>query len=109
MTDQPPPIRRDQLPAIPPPEWEFYRWADDSLTAGDRSRINGVAAPVVRRRVTYGDWEPVTPPYWAHGVIPPGANAEDCPRCIGANLPYPWICPGHPATVSTPTIEEPTT
>lgn len=30
-------------------------------------------------------------------AIPPSRNAEDCPRCTGANLPYPWICPGHPA------------
>ena len=22
------------------------------------------------------------------------ANAEDCPACTGAALPYPWICPG---------------
>lgn len=29
-------------------------------------------------------------------AIPPGANAEDCPRCDTDTLPYPWICPGHP-------------
>lgn len=23
-------------------------------------------------------------------------NAEDCPLCDTAALPYPWICPGHP-------------
>ncbi|MEU8136076.1 hypothetical protein [Streptodolium elevatio] len=28
--------------------------------------------------------------------IPPGENAEDCPYC-GSDLPYPWICKGHPA------------
>src|SRR5690606_1677490 len=25
-------------------------------------------------------------------------NAEDCPLCDTASLPYPWICPGHPDT-----------
>ena len=25
-------------------------------------------------------------------------NAEDCPLCDTAALPYPWICPGHPDT-----------
>jgi hypothetical protein len=28
---------------------------------------------------------------------PPGTNASDCPECSGKNLPYPWICKGHPA------------
>lgn len=32
----------------------------------------------------------------AEGDIPPGENAEDCPKCATANLPYPWICKGHP-------------
>lgn len=27
----------------------------------------------------------------------PGGNAEDCPRCAGTDLPYPFICPGHDA------------
>lgn len=30
-------------------------------------------------------------------AIPPGGNAEDCPRCEGTNPPYPFLCPGHPA------------
>jgi len=25
-------------------------------------------------------------------------NAEDCPLCDTAAMPYPWICPGHPDT-----------
>ncbi|MFI6986080.1 hypothetical protein ACIBSV_47010 [Embleya sp. NPDC050154] len=32
-------------------------------------------------------------------AIPPGENAEDCPRCDPTDpavAVYPWICPGHP-------------
>lgn len=32
-------------------------------------------------------------------AVPPGRNAEDCPRCTGTNPPYPFICPGHPAEI----------
>jgi hypothetical protein len=39
-----------------------------------------------------------TPPVdGAPGPIPPGGNAEDCPRCNDPLLPYPWVCPGHGA------------
>lgn len=40
-------------------------------------------------------------------------NAEDCRLCDTADLPYPWICPGHPDTpenrqraVQEPTAEQ---
>lgn len=35
-------------------------------------------------------------------AIPPGGNAEDCPRCFGTNPPCPFLCPGHPAQESRP-------
>ncbi|WP_217235429.1 hypothetical protein [Streptomyces sp. AC555_RSS877] len=63
---QPEPIRKSLLPCTPPPEWEFH------TVLGARSDTSGVAlfpgdtGPVViRRRVSYGDWEPVRPGCWA--------------------------------------------
>ncbi|MGW7247731.1 hypothetical protein [Streptomyces decoyicus] len=43
----------------------------------------------------------VTP---AGAPIPPGGNAEDCPRCTGTNPPYPFLCPGHPAEAQQDTV-----
>jgi hypothetical protein len=51
-----------------------------------------------------------TPPVdGAPGPIPPGGNAEDCPRCNDPLLPYPWICPGHDARTApdNPAVERP--
>lgn len=38
---------------------------------------------------------------WDDPAAHAGGNAEDCPACSGANLPYPFICPG-PATAHIP-------
>jgi hypothetical protein len=59
------PIRKSLLPCIPPPEWDFHTWfprpdGGGDLVPGQHSR--GVQ---IRRRITYGDWEPVRPDYWA--------------------------------------------
>ncbi|MFF3151851.1 hypothetical protein [Streptomyces sp. NPDC057910] len=55
--------------------------------------IPGDTGPrVIRRRVTYGDWQPVHPDHWANEHV--GGNAEDCVACEGTNPPYPFICPG---------------
>lgn len=66
MTEPTEPIRKGLLPCIPPPEWEFH------TVCGARTGTDGVALfpgdtgpVVVRRRVSYGDWEPVRPDRWA--------------------------------------------
>ncbi|MFF4536587.1 hypothetical protein [Streptomyces aureus] len=64
---QPEPIRKGLLPTTPPAEWEF----SSAFATGPDAEpglllIPGDAGPVVvRRRVTYGDWEPVRPDRWA--------------------------------------------
>jgi hypothetical protein len=49
---EPEPVRKSQLPTTPPPEWEI-------------TTVGGKGSAVVRRRVTFGDWEPVLPDHWA--------------------------------------------
>ncbi|MFF8412877.1 hypothetical protein [Streptomyces omiyaensis] len=64
MTEQPEPIRKSQLPTTPPPEWEI-------------TTVGGKDSAVVRRRVTFGDWEPVFPNRWAdEPAAPAGATAR---------------------------------
>ncbi|MDH6610256.1 hypothetical protein M2164_005891 [Streptomyces sp. SAI-208] len=66
-TPTPEPIRKSSLPSTPPPEFVF------STVLGARPDgqpgcmlLPGDMGPVVvRRRVTYGDWEPVRPDRWA--------------------------------------------
>ncbi|MET9517453.1 hypothetical protein [Streptomyces sp. NPDC002994] len=67
MPDQPAPVRKSELPCMPPPEWEFFRIGDpgELPIPGDNPRMNGHIWAIVRRRVTYGDWEPVRPDHWA--------------------------------------------
>lgn len=65
MTDQPAPISRRSLPCIPSPEWEFHTWFPLPDGGGDMVPGQRQRGIVVRRRVTYGDWEPVTPDRWA--------------------------------------------
>jgi hypothetical protein len=61
------PIRKGLLPTTPPPEWEFSSaFATGPEDAPGLLLVPGDAGPVVvRRRVTYGDWEPVRPDRWA--------------------------------------------
>ncbi|WP_432124034.1 hypothetical protein [Streptomyces sp. C10-9-1] len=64
-------IRKSILPTIPPTEFEFSTVLSSNtaclLLPGDSGRV------VVRRRVTYGDWEPVRPDHWADE---PGTDAQ---------------------------------
>lgn len=76
QTDEAQPIRKGLLPCIPPPEWEF------STVYGARTGTDGCALfpgdtgpVVVRRRVSYGDWEPVRPDRWAPEPPPDGLSA----------------------------------
>lgn len=64
-TNEPEPIRRSDLPCIPPPEWEFHTWFPHPGGGGDMVRGQRQRGVQVRRRVSYGDWEPVRPDYWA--------------------------------------------
>ena len=78
MTDQPrEPIRKSLLPCIPPPEWEFH----SVLGAPHGCALLPVdtGAVVVRRRVIYGDWEPVRPDRWAPE---PPSGALSAPRSV---------------------------
>ncbi|MFG2269104.1 hypothetical protein ACGFNY_04940 [Streptomyces chartreusis] len=60
------PIRKDLLPCTPPPEWEFHTVYGARTGTDGCALFPGDAGPVViRRRVTYGDWEPVRPDCWA--------------------------------------------
>ena len=61
--------------------------------------------PTGRVRVTAGDVITRGPDgsYSARPAVPPthlpkGTNAEDCPACEGTNPPYPFLCPGPPAS-----------
>lgn len=76
----PDPIRKGLLPCTPPAEWEFH------TVLGARSDTEGVAlfpgdaGPVViRRLVTYGDWEPVRPELWA---AEPKGDAAAAPAAV---------------------------
>ncbi|MGW7617365.1 hypothetical protein ACWGLG_16165 [Streptomyces antimycoticus] len=65
MTTEPAPIRRSDLPCIPPPESEIFTWFPHPDGGGDMVRGQRQRGVQVRRRVTYGDWEPVRPDRWA--------------------------------------------
>ncbi|MFF8656781.1 hypothetical protein [Streptomyces huasconensis] len=65
MTEQPEPIRKSVLPCTPPPEWEFHTWFPHPHGGGDLVPGQHTRGAHVRRRVTYGDWEPVFPDRWA--------------------------------------------
>lgn len=90
MTDQTAePIRKGVLPTTPPPEYEFHTAIGTShgcvLVPSDAGPV------VVRRRVTYGDWEPVRPDRWAgepetdaEPAVPPPADRAALRQCIAA-------------------------
>ena len=88
MNTDPQPIRKSSLPTTPPPEFEFSTVlggeAGCMLLPGDTGPV------VVRRRVTYGDWEPVRPDRWADepmpetaagGVVSAAPDQPDAPVC----------------------------
>ncbi|MCX4974260.1 hypothetical protein [Streptomyces sp. NBC_00620] len=63
MTDTDEPIRKSLLPCTPPPEWEFH--SVFGAPSGCMLLPSDAGPVVVRRRVSYGDWEPVRPDHWA--------------------------------------------
>jgi len=80
------PIRKSSLPCTPPSEYEFHTvhgGQPDSagvlLIPGDDS-----GPVVVRRRVTYSDWEPVRPDRWADEPEP-----NQAVRVTEGAKPYP--------------------
>jgi len=87
---EPEPVRKSQLPTTPPPEWEI-------------TTVGGKGSAVVRRRVTFGDWEPVLPDHWADepdpgirdaarqasGQQPECAPCNDTGACNGGPCAHP--------------------
>ncbi|MFD8899843.1 hypothetical protein [Streptomyces ardesiacus] len=78
------PIRKSSLPTTPPSEYEFH-----TVHGGQPDSPGVLLIPdddsgpvVVRRRVTYGDWEPVRPDHWADEAAPAQV-------VTGASAPYP--------------------
>jgi hypothetical protein len=63
MTEQLDPIRKSLLPCTPPPEWDFRSVL--GAPHGAMLMPFDTGPVVIRRRVTYGDWEPVRPDRWA--------------------------------------------
>ncbi|MDX3531184.1 hypothetical protein P1P75_33470 [Streptomyces sp. ID05-39B] len=63
----PHPISQSSLPPVPPPEWEFSTvlGARPDGQPGIMLLPGDTGGVVVRRRVSYGDWEPVRPDHWA--------------------------------------------
>jgi hypothetical protein len=74
MTDKPEPIRKSLLPCTPPPEWEFSTVI--GTVAGCMLVPSDAGDVVVRRQVSYGDWEPVRPDRWAEEPPSDAALAE---------------------------------
>jgi hypothetical protein len=61
----PKPIRKSDLPTIPSPEWEFHTWFPHPDGGGDMVPGERQRGVLVRRRISYSDWEPVRPDRWA--------------------------------------------
>lgn len=80
MTHQPEPIRKSSLPTTPPPEWEFHTVTGARTGTDGCALFPGDTGPVVvRRLVTYGDWEPVRPDRWADEPEPAVVSAAVAP------------------------------
>jgi len=81
MTDQTEPVRKSLLPCTPPPEWEFHTVHGARTGTEGCALFPGDTGPVVvRRRVSYGDWEPVRPDRWADEP-PTDATGQTEPAC----------------------------
>ncbi|MFI2761361.1 hypothetical protein ACH5A3_21205 [Streptomyces echinatus] len=107
------PIRKSSLPCTPPPEWEFYTWFPHPDGGGDMVPGQRQRGVLVRRRVSFGDWEPVRPDHWAdelptdvaavvsppadRAAAPHGANestvCHDSATAAGQNLRFPAVLP----------------
>jgi hypothetical protein len=89
----PKPVRKSDLPTIPSPEWEFHTWFPHPDGGGDMVPGERQRGVLVRRRISYSDWEPVRPDRWADepptdaapavsaGVSP--ATDQTAPACSG--------------------------
>lgn len=85
------PVRKGLLPCIPPPEWEFHTWFPTPDGGGDLVPGQHQRGVHVRRRVTYGDWEPVHPDRWAPEPAPGphrGVAAAPTPPQDGPHAPH---------------------
>jgi hypothetical protein len=93
------PIRKSLLPCTPPPEWEFSTVVGARDENGGVTLFPGDTGPVVvRRRVTYGDWEPVTPDRWADEPTTDtqaATPAGPAPTTDRDTAPTVWV-DGHP-------------
>lgn len=83
------PIRRSDLPCIPPPEWEIFTWFPHPDGGGDMVRGQRQRGVQVRRRVSYGDWEPVRPDHWVDGLESETRTTTDFPA--GESAPGDWL------------------
>jgi len=74
------PIRKDSLPSTPPSEWEHFTWFPHPDGGGDMVPGQRQRGILVRRRITYGDWEPVRPDRWAdEPETPPSPAPAEAP------------------------------
>ena len=95
MTTDREPIRRSQLPPIPPPEWEFSTVIGARGDSGCTLLPSDTGPVVIRRRVTWGDWEPARPDHWATEP----ERDEDAPRPV-ADIPDDLREPDNPAATA---------
>jgi hypothetical protein len=92
------PIRKSSLPCVPPAEWEFHTWFPHPDGGGDMVRGERQRGVVVRRRIAYGDWEPVRPDRWTDEPPTDAASAGLVavpPTIADRAAPAVWI-DGHP-------------
>ncbi|MGV9226442.1 hypothetical protein ACWDPF_27660 [Streptomyces albogriseolus] len=88
MTNQTEPIRKSSLPTTPPPEWEFHTVTGARTGTDGCALFPGDTGPVVvRRLVTYGDWEPVRPDRWADEPESAAVSAAVAPPTERAAAP----------------------
>lgn len=76
VTPDPQPILSTLLPKPPAPKWEYCTWFPRPDGGGDLSPGQHGRGVVVRRRVSYGRWEPVTPGRFADD--PTGTDDDYC-------------------------------
>jgi hypothetical protein len=98
VPDQPEPVLKSDLPCIPPPEWEFHTVLGAAADgSGGRVLLPGDMGPkVIRRRVSYGDWEPVHPDHWAEAPSCSGQAEVTVPNNFAAEDDNALVS-GHPA------------
>lgn len=105
--DDPAPIDPGLFLSIPPSEWEFHTVLGARPGGAGCALLPGDMGPVVvRRRVTYGPWEPVRPDHWAE----PAAGQGGCDEGIDTtaqSTPYHTPAPERPAEYEPETAQCP--